>query len=209
VNRFLNYKSLTIAALVAVAIIIPVTVVQVLQQQDIRQRADEVTWATSQSASSKCPTNTGGAQITVTFSNTEPRQSSTSMDVVAKDLQTGKSVDLGSIPGGEVKSDVISTGKETLNAGTVEFALTWTNGRSGTDKRSATYKAVTNCNPPTPTPSNIPPTPTPSVTPSVTPTPSSTPTPPATPSPSSTPTPTVCPTLGPVTNVRIDCPNCK
>lgn len=196
-NRFLNYKSITIAALVAVAIIIPVTIVQVLQQQDIRQRATEVTWATSQSASSKCPTDTGGAEIIVTFSNTEPKQSSKSMSVVAKDLQTGKSVDLGDIPGGEVKSDVIKTGQATLNAGTVEFSLTWSDGHSGTDKRTATYKKVENCTP----------TPTPTVSPSASP--SATPTSSPTPSASPTPTPTICPTLGPVTNVRIDCPNCK
>jgi len=210
VKRFLNYKSLTIATLVAVAIIIPITVVQVLQQQDLRQRADEVTWATNQSAATSCPTTGNGAIITVSFSNTEPHQSSQSMDIVAKDLQTGKSVNLGSIAGGSQKTDVIQTGVSTLAAGTVQFNLKWTDGHSGTDTRTATYKKVDNCSPtPTPTPS-----PTPSITPSVTPTPnpSSTPTPTPTPSSTpapSTPTPTICPTLGPVTNVRIDCPYCK
>jgi hypothetical protein len=77
------------------------------------------------------------------------------MNVIAKDLQTGKSVNLGSIKGGQTKTGPIETGRTTLSGGTVDFALTWTDGHNGADSRSASYKAVSNCISPTPTPPQI------------------------------------------------------
>lgn len=189
-----------IAALVGT----PIAIYQLQQQQEIRQRADTtIAWATDESAISSCPTNGNGAIITVTFSNTEPDRSSYSMDVTATDRQTGKSVDMGSIRGGQTKSAIIQTGRRTLNAGTVDFDLTWTDGHRGTDDRQATYRSISNCVIPSPTPSPIP-----SVTPKISPSVS----PPMTPKPSTSvtpsPSPTICPTMAPVKNVRIDCPNC-
>jgi hypothetical protein len=164
----------------------PLAIFALQQQQEIRQRADTtLSWATDQSASTVCAAS--GVNISVTFTNSESNKSSTAMTVVAKDSQTNKTVNLGSVTGGQTKSDIIETDKTTLAAGSVTFALTWTDGHSGTDSRTASYKAVSNCNPPTPTP---------------------TPTTPPTPKPSIYPSPTICPTLGPVKNVRIDCPNC-
>lgn len=188
----------TVAALVGT----PFIIYQLQQQQEIRQRADTtIAWATNQSASTVCPPGGSGAIINVTFSNTEPDRTSLSMDVTVNDRQTGKTVNLGTIRGGQTKSGIISTGRPTLSAGTVDFALKWTDGHAGIDSRSATYNAVFNCNPPPPTPTTSPsvsPTSKPSVTPTISPKPS----------PSVNPSPTVCPTLGPVKNVKIDCPNC-
>lgn len=131
----------------------PIAIFQLQQQQEIRQRADTgIAWSTSQSASSSCPTTGSGAIITATFNNTEPDRSNYAMNVVAKDRQTGKSVNLGSIRGGQSKSGVIQTGRTSLSAGTVDFALTWTDGHSGIDSRSAGYQTISNCNTPTPTP---------------------------------------------------------
>ena len=193
-------RNLLIGLFFLVALIgIPLAVIQVQQQQTIRQEASGITvsWATSQSASTSCPTGGTGAVINVSFTNTEPDRSSLSMDVIATDQQTNKSVNLGSIRGGQSKTGVIQTEKATLNAGSVKFALKWTDGHSGVDSRTASYKAVSNCNPPTATPT-VTKTPTPTKTPTLTPTGTRTP----------TPTPTICPTLGPVQNVRIECPNC-
>ncbi len=175
---------------------IPFAIIQLQQQQETRSRANTALWLTNQSASSSCPTTGSGAVISVTFSNTEPNKPNFAMTVVATDQQSSKSVNMGSIIGGQTKSNQIQTGKTTLNAGSVTFKLTWTDGHSGTDSRTATYKAVTNCNP----------TPTPSPKPTATPTPK----PSASPTPTKklTPSPSICPTLGPVKNVRIDCPNC-
>lgn len=206
-QQFLNKKTLVIGLFFLAALVgIPVAVIQLQQQQELRQRAEEieVTWETNQSASTSCPTSGGGAVINVTFSNTEPNRASLSMDVVVTDQQSGKSTNLGSVAGGQTKTGQIQTGRTTLNAGSVRFNLTWTDGRSGVDSRTASYKAVSNCQPPTPSPTpSKTPTPSPTgVTPTVTLTPTTTPT--KTP----TPTPTICPTLGPVQNVRIECPNC-
>jgi hypothetical protein len=113
------------------------------------------------------------------------------MNITATDTQSGKSITLTDIQGGDSKTGQIQTGKTTLAAGTVSFGLSWTDGHSGTDSRTAPYNKVSNCQPPSPSPS-----PTPKTTPK--------------PSPSALPSvsPTICPTLGPVKNVHIDCPNC-
>jgi hypothetical protein len=216
---------------------IPFAVIQLQQQQEIRSRANEAFWAESHSAVSSCPSGGGGVVIKVTFNNQEPNNPSKAMNVVATDKQSGKSITFTNILGGQSKSGEIQTDKTTVAAGTVDFILTWTDGHSGTDKRSSNYNAVSNCgsptstpkptNSPTPKPSTTPiispsatpkPTNTPIPSPSATKTPSPTQKPSATPtikpsaSPSPTikasPTPTICPTLGPVKNVRIECPNC-
>ena len=183
----------TIAVLAIV--VIPLTIMQVQSQQDIRQHADTALWYTTQAATTSCATDGSGVQIAATFANTESNQASLAMEVVAKDTQTGKSVDMGTIKGGSTKTVIIATGKTSLNAGTVNFALSWADGHQGTDSRTANYQAVSKCVQPTATPS---PTPTLAPSPSVSPTTV----------PSGQPTPTVCPTLPPVKNVKIDCPNC-
>ncbi len=180
-----------ITVAVLALIVIPLTIIQSQSQQNTQQQADEVSWDTDQSASTTCPDDGSGVIISATFSNTEPKRTSTDMDVVVKDQQTGKSVDMGMVRGGETKTVEIHTEKSTLKAGSVTFTLKWSDGHSGVDSRTASYKAVSDCIKPTATP-----TPSPTVTP--TPVPSGEP----------TPTPTVCPTLGPVKNVTIECPNC-
>lgn len=184
-----------IAIAILAIFVIPLTLIQVQSQQNIQQQADEIQWYTDQSASTSCPTDGSGVEIKATFSNTEPRKTSTDMDVIVKDQQTGKSVDMGTVRGGETKTVTIKTGKATLNAGSVTFSLTWTDGHRGVDSRTASYKAVSKCSTPTATP-----TPTKKPTPTITPT--------KVPSDVPTPTPTICPTLGPVKNVTIECPNC-
>lgn len=186
---FLSPKFIAITIAIIALVGVPFTLIQLQRQQNLSQEAESILWLTTQSASSSCATNGSGANIAATFINTEPRSSSTAMNVTAKDTQTGKSLSMGSISGGDSKTVVIQTGKSALAAGTVTFALSWTDGHSGTDSRTASYEAVNQCVQPTPTPTQ-PPTPTPTVPPGV-------------------PTPTICPTLGPVQNVHIDCPNCK
>lgn len=169
-------------AILAIAII-PLTIIQVQNQQNLSQEASEIVWATDESAEAICPDNREGVVIKATFKNTEPRKSSTDMTIVVKDQQTGKSVTMGTVRGGESKTVQIQTERQTINAGSVTFTLTWTDGHSGKDSRTASYNAVKNCIKPTPTPS-------------------------PTSEPTQGPTPTVCPTLPPVKNVTIECPNC-
>lgn len=195
-------------------VIVPITIIQIQNQQTTQQKAAEIVWLTDQSASTGCPDPGKGVIITVYFSNTEPDRSDTAMNVVATDQQTGKSVDMGTIRGGSSKTAQIATGRTTLNAGSVDFSLSWTDGHDGTDSRTATYKAVADCIAPSATPT-VKPTavPTPKLTNTPTPKPTAVPTPKPTATPTPTPkpgepTPTVCPTLGPVQNVKITCPDC-
>lgn len=103
-------------------------------------------WSTHQTAKAIC-VHDHKAAIDVTFQNTEPIDE---MDVIATDLQTGKSVDLGTVLPGETVPGRIETGQSTLAAGTVRFDLEWTY-RSGRDQRFAEYEAV-DCEPPAPPP---------------------------------------------------------
>jgi len=181
-------KFITISLAILALVIIPLTLIEVQSQTNIKQNAESILWVTDQSASTACATDGSGANIAVSFTNSETPSSSTEMNVTAKDQQTGDSVNMGSIQGGA--TSIIKTGETSLQAGTVTFALSWTNGQSGTDSRTATYTAVNNCVPtPTPTPLSSP-TPTPTTPPGM-------------------PTPTICPTLQPVQNVKIICPNCQ
>jgi hypothetical protein len=182
-------KFITISIALIALIIVPLTLIEIQSQQIFKPRAESILWYTSQSASSVCAADGSGANISATFSNTEPRQSSTAMDVTVKDQQSGKSTNMGSVKGGDTKTVTIGTGKKSLSAGSVTFYLSWTDGHNGTDTRTASYKAVNNCIAPTPTPTRVP-TPTPTT-------------------PPGQPTPTICPTLGPVKNVHITCPNCQ
>lgn len=184
-------KFITIAIALIALIAVPLTIIQVQNQQNLKQEAsDDVStlWLTDQSASASCPEEGSGVEIKVKFSNTEPDENSLAMDVIAKDQQTGKEVDMGTIRGGETKTAFIDTSEKTLQDGTVKFLLTWSDGHDGIDSRTAGYNAVQECVKPT-----QPEVPSPS---------------PTTPPNEPTPTPTVCPTLGPVQNVRIECPNC-
>lgn len=183
-------KFITITIALIALIVIPFTLIEVQSQQSLKQNAETILWQTTQSASTACASNGSGALISATFTNTEPRSSSTAMDVTVKDQQTGKTANMGSILGGDTRTATINTGRSSLNAGSVTFALSWSDGHSGTDSRTASYKAVSKCvATPTPTPTKKP-TPTPTT-------------------PPGQPTPTICPTLGPVKNVHINCPNCQ
>ncbi len=117
-SLFSSPKFMMIAVAVLALVIIPLTIIQVQNQQNIQQHA----WLTTQSASASCPVGAAGVEITVTFTNTEPLDPTLSMDVTALDQQSGKSVDMGSIKGGETKTNKIQTGKATLANGNVVFS---------------------------------------------------------------------------------------
>jgi len=187
-------KFITITLAAVALFIIPLTLIEVQSQQSLKQNAESIFWIANESASTACAPDGSGSNIAVTFTNSESPSTSTSMNVTATDKQTGKSINMGSIKGGISKTSVIETGKTSLSAGTVNFALSWTDGHSGTDTATASYKAVSQClAQPTPT---IKATPTPKPTPTPT-------------TPPGQPTPTICPTLAPVKDVHIVCPNCQ
>src|SRR4051812_4253747 len=110
--------------------------VQLQQQQRIKQFA----WQVAQSADASCSTDNNTAVINVSFTNHESEKS---IDVTAKDLQTGKSVDLGTAAPGENKQDTLVTDHTSLNAGSVAFFFKWTDNSPGNDTATANYKAVT------------------------------------------------------------------
>lgn len=136
--------------------------------QFISHTSTAYAWATQQSASSICESNI--AKIAVSFKNTEYvseeiKTNYWSMNVIATDQNTNKSIDLGTVKPGETKTGIISTGNQSTSTGNIKFDLTWTDGRKGIDSRTSAYSAK-ECVVVTPTP-----TPTPTATPTPTPTP--------------------------------------
>jgi hypothetical protein len=134
----------------AAAILIPYLITQ-RQQADqavVPTDADQTqAWQTSQSVSAVCAA--GNVSLEVRFTNTEPNQPRNSMNVVATDLQTGQSVNMGTIAGGQSATQVISTNRASVSGGQVKFTLTWTDGHSGTDQRTVSYSALNCQNQPT------------------------------------------------------------
>lgn len=144
INDTLSSQKRFFLALLGVLLIgVPVTIFALQQQTSVFNFA----WSTQQSASSTCEPEMGVGVINVTFKNTE---SNKDMDVVAKDMQTGKSVDLGKIERSSAKSGQIVTEETSLKKGSVLFTLKWSDGSPGTDTRTATYNAVEECAPPPP-----------------------------------------------------------
>jgi hypothetical protein len=192
-NLLKSPKFITLTLAVIAVIAIPLTLIEVQSKTNLEQNAEGIFWLANQTASTACAPDGSGANIAATFTNSESPSSSTAMNVTVTDQQTGLSVRMGSVTGGQTQTSIIKTGKTSLQAGQVTFALSWTDGHSGTDSRTASYTSVSKCaSTPTPTPT-LPAKPT------------NTPTP----LPSGAPTPTICPTLAPVQNVKIICPNCQ
>jgi hypothetical protein len=144
----LNPKILVLIALLLIGM--PLTLYLVKQQQDNRQLA----WSTDQSAIAQCDSS-GKVVIAVRFTNTESNNTSKSMNIVARDMQSANEVNLGTAISGETKNGTIQTNQTVVIKGTVVFTLTWANGSSGSDSRSVQYEALGSC----PAPSNVPPTP--------------------------------------------------
>ncbi|HSX09167.1 MAG TPA: fibronectin type III domain-containing protein [Candidatus Saccharimonadales bacterium] len=140
-------KPYFLVVLAVIVLAIPLTVYLSQNTQVFQNFA----WFTSQAATSECSGTTGTATINVSFTNTET-STAQNMDVVANDLQTKKFVDLGTVKAKQTKTAQIDTQESSLKGGTVVFSLKWSNGAPGTDSRSATYPAVSNCTAPTPTP---------------------------------------------------------
>lgn len=135
----------------------------------IATEAAPLRWSTGQSAQSVCVN--GEARINVSFTNNDGR----SMDVTATDLQTGGSVNLGTVPPGQTVPGQISTGQSSLSAGQVRFDLTWSpEEKPKLDPAEATLEITpTDKVAPSETPTEAPPvTDAPELAPSETPIPS-------------------------------------
>lgn len=131
-------KSFLFSLIGIVLIGIPLTFFALNHETIFKQFA----WSTQQQAATQCSSTAGSAIIVITFANTESNQA---INVTAEDLQTGQSVNLGTVAAQSVKAGNIVTGKSSLSSGSVVFNLTWSNGESGTDQVYATYNAINDC----------------------------------------------------------------
>lgn len=117
---------------------IPLTVFILQNQTFFRQFA----WSAQQSATSSCDSTSGTAVVAVSFTNSEATKD---MNVVAKDLQSGKSVNLGTVAHQQTATGKIDTGLPSLSNNGVTFTITWTDNSPGSDTRTATYNQVSSC----------------------------------------------------------------
>lgn len=139
-----SQRTSIIIVLVILLLALPLTLYQSQLQQIFRQFA----WQTNQTATAVCSPINNNIVIKVQFSNLEQTKD---INVIVRDLQTGKSVDLGTVKHGESKGADIDTELPLVSAGSVMFTLTWADGSQGQDEFSANYSAVESCLNPTPT----------------------------------------------------------
>ncbi len=214
VKSLLSSPKFISLALVLIALIaVPLTLIQVQHQQNLKQEASTSSYSTSQSASLVCGAN--GFDINVSIKNSSSSYysySTTTINVTAKDNQTGVTINLGTVQSGKTVTGIIHTKKSALNSSSVTFLLSKPDSYNDTSSKTASYQAGNNSNGGYGYGgySSGSATCSPQATPTPTPPPYNAPTPTPTPYPYGvpTPTPTICPTLGPVSNVHIDCPNC-
>lgn len=133
-------------ALIIVLVILLIGLPLTLYQSQIQQIFRQFAWQTTQSATAICSPNSSNIILKVQFSNQEQDKD---LDVVAKDLQTGESVNLGTVKRGESASGDIDTGLESIDDGSVIFTIA--EGNSGTEEFTANYLAVEGCVTPSPT----------------------------------------------------------
>lgn len=132
-------KNTSIFVLLVILLLgIPLTLYQAQIQQIIKQFA----WQTNQTASALCSPNSQKIVISVQFTN---REDSRSINVVARDIQTGKTVDMGVVKSGETKTSEIVTDNRAVRAGSVIFTLTSVEGTPSTDSFTANYQAIGAC----------------------------------------------------------------
>ncbi len=118
-----------------VLLAIPLTVFLLQNQQIFQPHAS----STPQVATSSCDATSGHAVINVSYSNSTGAPVVT---VFAKDLQSGKTMNLGTVPQQQSGSGVIDTGSTSLNANGVVFTLTSQNYNNSV---TANYNAVSTC----------------------------------------------------------------
>ena len=95
---------------------------------------------TAQSATSQCYNDT--ASVKFYFKNADPNEPKYRMNVEARDSNTGKTVNLGTINPGETKNGVLNTGLSSINSGNVIFTITWANGAPGVNTATAGYNSI-------------------------------------------------------------------
>ncbi len=101
-------------------------------------------WKVNHGAESMCKDNTGA--VSWVFKNTEPNHTKWSMDVEITDAQTGGKI-IKTVKSGDSVSGTFTSSKTKLSSGKVYFKMFWTDGRSGIDTRSSSYKATAECKP--------------------------------------------------------------
>ena len=94
-----------------------------------------------------------GVQLTVHFTNTEPKASQ-AMTVSATDTQTNKSVTLGTVAAGKSGQGTIDTALQSVKTGKVRIDLAWASDPKSHDQQLLPYGAF-GCDPPPAVPEGL------------------------------------------------------
>jgi LPXTG-motif cell wall-anchored protein len=112
---------------------------QMESSEDLSQVDETLAWSFNASAESYCDSD--GAKIKVTFRNTKPQDSQWSMNVTAKDNQSGKEVNLGTIDPGQTGEGYIDPGVTSINAGTITVHMICTSAGNAVNNHNINYSA--------------------------------------------------------------------
>src|SRR5581483_1476602 len=108
-------------------------------------------WSYRASVEATCTAS--GVRLALHFANTESHPTQ-AMTVTATDLQTSKSVALGSVAPGHTATGNIDTGVPSVKAGKVRVALSWTGAPGAGEQRLLAYPAF-GCDPPPAVPEGL------------------------------------------------------
>lgn len=133
-----NNKPLFLIVAGITLLAIPLTIFTLQNQTIFKQNAS----SDQQTATASCDSTTGTAVINITFNNTK---SDKDVNVVAKDLQSGKTLELGTVAKLQSKTVKIDSGLKSLLANGVTFTMTNADNTPGTDTATANYKSVSTC----------------------------------------------------------------
>lgn len=143
--------SLTIVGIAYALIVLPLIINNLNKQQELRGRAEYVQSSSTQelsgnvivqSSQALCTTS-GAAEIGISYTNTDITRS---VEVIATDQATGRSISLGTVAPEETKTGSIDLGTNSIANGTVTFSVAYTDNPSQKEEKTATYIART-CQP--------------------------------------------------------------
>lgn len=130
-----NNKSFYLIVASITLLVIPLTVFVLQNQTVFRPFASNA----EQTVSATCDSTTGTAVLSVTYNNA---QSDKDLNVVAKDLQSAKTAELGTVAKQGSKTVTIDTGLTNLSASGVTFTLTNADNSPGSTTETAQYEAL-------------------------------------------------------------------
>jgi hypothetical protein len=141
INNKKNKKKLILLGVVTIVyllVFVPILMINLKNKQETRGRAESTQTQTTFSAIAAC-SYSGNVLLGYTITNTD---STRTMNVIATDQNTGKSVTIGNVGSNITKTGTIEINSSSISSGNVVFSYTWSSYPSQTKTVTAPYTAL-------------------------------------------------------------------